>query len=79
MRDLEEQRVCDKFCFTLGKTFTETFQMMQQAYGEDWLSRTPCDEWYQRFESSRTSIEDDPKSGRPSTSMDDDRVEKVLL
>ena len=27
----------------------------------------------------RTSIEDDPKSGRPSTSMDDDHVEKVLV
>jgi len=52
--------------------------MLQQAYGEDCLSRTQCHEWYQRFKSGRTSIEDDPKSGRPSTSMDDDHVEKVL-
>jgi len=79
MKDLEEQRVCAKFCFKLGKTFTETFQMLQQAYGEDCLSRTPCHEWHQRFKSGRTSIEDDPKSGRPSTSMDDDRVEKVAV
>jgi hypothetical protein len=35
MKDLEEQRVCVKFCFKLGNTFTETFQMLQQAYGED--------------------------------------------
>jgi len=52
--------------------------MLQQAYGEDCLSRTQCHKWYQRFKSGRTSIEDDPKSGRPSTSMDDDHVEKVL-
>jgi len=52
--------------------------MLQQAYGEDCLSRMQCHEWYQRFISGRTSIEDDPKSGRPSTSMDDDHVEKVL-
>jgi len=78
MKDLEEQRVCDKFCFKFGKTFTETFQMLQQAYGEACLNRKPCHEWYERFESGRTSIEDDPKSGRPSTSMDDDRVEKAL-
>jgi len=52
--------------------------MLQQAYGEDCLSCTPCHGWCQRFESGRTSIEDDPKSGRTSTSMDDDRVEKVL-
>jgi len=78
MKDLEEQHVCIKFCFKLGKAFTETSQMLQQAYGEDCLSRTQCHEWYQCFKSGRTSIEDDPKSGRPSTSMDDDHVEKVL-
>jgi len=64
--------------FQIGKTFMETFQMLQQAYREDCMSRSPCHEWYQCFESGRTSIENDPKSGRPSTSMDDDCVEKVL-
>jgi len=52
--------------------------MLQQAYGEDCLSRTQCHEWYQRFKSGRTSIKDDPKSGQPSISMDDNHVEKVL-
>jgi len=50
---------------------------LQQAYGEDCLSHTQYHEWYQRFKSGRF-IEDDPKSGRPSTSMDDDHIEKVL-
>jgi len=52
--------------------------MLQQAYGEDCVSRTQCHEWYQRFKSGRTFIEDDLKCGRPSTSMDDDHVEKVF-
>jgi len=78
MKDPEEQRVCVKFCFKLGKTFMKTFQMLQQAYGEDGLCRKQCHVWYQRFKSDRTSVKDDPKSGRPSTSMDDDHVEKVL-
>ena len=51
--------------------------MLQQAYGEDCLSRTQCHEWHQRFKSGRTSIEDDHKYGWPSTSVDDDH-EKVL-
>ena len=67
MKDLEELHVCVNFCFKLEKTFTETFQMSQQAYGKDCLSRTQCYEWYQRFKSGRNSIEDDPKSGRPSS------------
>jgi hypothetical protein len=45
--------------------------MLKQAYGEDCLSHTQC------FKSGRTSTEDDPKTGRSSTSMDDDHVEKV--
>jgi len=51
--------------------------MLQQAYGEDCLSRTQCYEWYQRFKSGRTSIEDYPTSGRPSSSTGDDHIEKV--
>jgi len=51
--------------------------MLQQAYREDCVSRTQCYEWYQRFKSGRTSIEGDPKSGRPSSSTGDDRIEKV--
>jgi len=78
MRDLKEQRVCVKFCFKRGKNFYGGFYMLQQAYGEDCLSRTQYHEWYQCFKSGRTSIKDDPKSGRPSTSMDDDHVQKVL-
>ena len=78
MEDLEEQHVRIKFCFKLGKTFMETFQMLQQANGEDCLSRTQCHEWYQHFKSGRMSIEGNPKSGQPSSSRDDDHVEKVL-
>jgi len=60
------------------KTFTEIFQALQQAYGKDCLSCMQCHEWYQHLKSGRTSIEDDPKFGWLSTSMDDHHVEKVL-
>ena len=78
MKELEEQHICIKFCFKLGKSFTETLQMLQQAYGEDCLSGMQCHKWYQRFKSGRTSVKDDPKSGQPSASMDDDHVQKAL-
>jgi hypothetical protein len=35
---LKEQRVCIKFCQKLGKTATETYEMLQQAFGETALS-----------------------------------------
>ena len=52
--------------------------MLQQAYGEDCFSSMQCHKWYQHFKSGRTSIKYVPISGRPSTSMDNDYVEKVL-
>jgi hypothetical protein len=51
--------------------------MLKQAYGEDCLSHIQCCKWYQRFKSGTMSTEDDPKTGQPSTSMDDNHVEKV--
>jgi len=52
--------------------------MLQQAYGEDCLSHMQCHEWYQHFKSGRMPIEDNPKFGWPSTSIDDDHIEEVL-
>ena len=53
--------------------------MLQQPYGEDRLNRTQCHEWYQCFKLGRTSIKDNHQSGQPSTSIDEDYVEKVLV
>jgi [histone H3]-lysine36 N-dimethyltransferase SETMAR len=72
-----EQRVCVKFCVKLGKSFVETFQMLQDAFGDEVMSRSRCHEWFKRFKEGRTSTTDDPRSGRPSTSTDDAQVAKV--
>jgi hypothetical protein len=63
---LKEQRVCIKFCQKLGKTATETYEMLQQAFGETALSRPKIFEWYSQFKNGLTSIDDDPHTGRPS-------------
>jgi len=41
-----EQRICIKFCFKIGKTATETYQLLQQAYGEDSMGRTQVFDWF---------------------------------
>jgi hypothetical protein len=38
---LKEQRVCIKFCQKLGKTATETYEMLQQAFRETAMPRGP--------------------------------------
>jgi hypothetical protein len=41
---LKEQRVCIKFCQKLGKTTTEKYELLQQAFGETALNRSKTSE-----------------------------------
>jgi hypothetical protein len=40
MNGKTEQRVCIKFCVKLGKSATETLEMLCEAFAEHSLSRT---------------------------------------
>jgi len=51
--------------------------MIKTAFGEYSLSRSVTFEWYKRFKDGRQSTDDDPRSERPSTSRNDDVVEKI--
>ncbi|KAL4090659.1 hypothetical protein QTP88_025453 [Uroleucon formosanum] len=77
MSEVNEQRVCIKFCLKLGKNATETYEMIKTAFGDDSLSRSKIFEWFKRFKNGRETTEDDPRSGRPSTSRNDDVVSKI--
>ena len=77
MSENTEQRVCIKFCQKLGKTATETYEMVRQAFGDEAMSRTRVFEWHRRFKEGRQSVESEERPGRPSTSKNPEMVEKV--
>jgi len=59
-----EQRVNSKFCVKLGKSATETYDLLQNIYGDECLSRTEVFEWFKRFKEGREEIGDDQRPGR---------------
>jgi len=61
----------------MGKYVPETFEMLKMALREEAMCRTQTCQWWKRFKEGRTSVDDDPRSGRPSTSKTDDNVAKV--
>jgi len=77
MCESTEQRICIKFCFKIGKTATETYQLLQQAYGEDAMGRTQVFYWVSRFKEGRIFVQSNPRSGRPSTSRNEEMIAKV--
>jgi hypothetical protein len=44
-----EQHVCIKFCMKLGKSATETLEMLHEAFGEHSVSWAVVFEWHSRF------------------------------
>lgn len=69
-----KQRVCIEFCFKLQKSATETFEMIKEAFTKDALKRTTVFDWYSRFKNGRSSMDDDPREGRPIQQRTDENV-----
>jgi len=76
MADLKEH-VYIKFCFLLGKTAAETVTVLQEAFKEEALSQAMVYEWFSRFKRGDMSLEDQPRSGRPSKSRTDENIKKI--
>ena len=77
MAEVDEQKLCIKFCVRVGKTGSETFEMLKQAFGDSCMSRSRTFEWFGRFKNGRTSTANDDRSGRPSTATTPSKVEQV--
>ncbi|GFS83245.1 hypothetical protein TNCV_599981 [Trichonephila clavipes] len=44
-----EQRIVVKINYKLGKTATETYNLLKEVYGSECLSRARVFEWFKRF------------------------------
>ena len=51
--------------------------MLQKCFGESNPSRTQVFEWHKAFSEGREVVENLPNASRPSTSVNDDSIEKV--
>jgi hypothetical protein len=72
-----EQRINIKFCAKLGKSASETLQLLKEAYGAAAMKKTMVFEWHKRFKGGRDDVKDDERSGRPRSRRTDENVEKV--
>ena len=50
-----------KFCYKLGKTTTETHEMLVQVYGTEVVSRKCVYDWFKRFRDGKEITEDEPR------------------
>ena len=63
--DTLEERYAIQFCFKLAKNdATETYGMLQTAFGTSCMNRASVFEWHKRFKEGREFVKDDERCGR---------------
>jgi hypothetical protein len=55
----------------------ETIRKILRVFGDDAMGMTQIKEWYNRLKDERTSMESDDRSGRLSTSRNDELIHQV--
>jgi hypothetical protein len=68
-----------KFCQKIGKSTSETFQMIKQAYGEEALGSSTVFKWHKRFTDGSDSLEDDEHTSWPRTIRTELRIQEVAM
>ena len=56
--DTLEERYAITFCFKLGKSATETYTLLQTAFGTSCINQASVFEWHKRFKGGRESVRD---------------------
>ncbi|KAL4083208.1 hypothetical protein QTP88_028538 [Uroleucon formosanum] len=73
-----EQRAYIKIETIRGKTVPEIHAALNEVCGTDTVDRSTVQRWHQRFRDGRTSIDNNPRSGRPSTVTQDNTNAAIL-
>ena len=66
-----------KFCLKLQKSAKETHEMLKLVYGDVAVTTKMVYKWFERFHDGCESVEDEERSGCPSTSKTPENVERV--
>ncbi|VVC32732.1 Hypothetical protein CINCED_3A021716 [Cinara cedri] len=73
-----EQRAYIKIETIRGKTVPEIHAALNEVCGTDTVDRSTVQRWRQRFRDGRISIDNNPRSGRPSTVTQDNTNAAIL-
>ncbi|GFN81199.1 histone-lysine N-methyltransferase SETMAR [Plakobranchus ocellatus] len=72
-----EVRAVVRFLFSKGTKPSEIHKQIAETYGEGAMSRSRVYQWCTWFGEGRTSLGDEPKSGRPKTSTNEENTTRV--
>jgi len=75
--DKEQYRSVIRFLFLEGKSRSEIKERLDAVYGDSFPSMATVKNWFNEFQSGRTSVFDEPCPGAPKTATTEDNVTKI--
>ncbi|UYV79175.1 hypothetical protein LAZ67_17001360 [Cordylochernes scorpioides] len=60
-----EQRICINFCYKIGKSASETLDLLKLAFGNENVNKPTTFRWFLRFKNGMESVKDLKRVGRP--------------
>jgi transposase len=73
----EGMRRVIRFLCAEGVKPVEIIRRMKVQYGDNCLSRSKIYEWIDHLKKGRTSVSDEERSGRPSTSRTENNIQAI--
>ncbi|GFO38330.1 histone-lysine N-methyltransferase SETMAR [Plakobranchus ocellatus] len=76
-----EIRAVVRFLFAKGRKCSVIYREIVENYGEHAMSMTQVCQWCSWFKDGRTSLQDEPRCGRPNTANNDwntDQVDELI-
>lgn len=74
---VKSQRAIIFFLWKEGVKSSDIVMRLQGVFGDSAESKSTVYRWVDRFKAGRTSLEDDPRSGRPSSSVTETNIASV--
>jgi transposase len=74
---IEEQRAVVCFLWAEGVKYAEIHRRMLAQYGARTMHQRKIYEWIERSKRGRTSVTDESRPGRPSTSRTDQHIQRM--
>lgn len=72
-----EQHVNTKFCVLIWKSFSRTFQVLTEAYGNKVMKTSQMYDWHKYFYGGHPNTEDNPCSGNPTNTGSEENIRSI--